>query len=111
MAIKDQSEDDAFAGVYDFFHNNTDNLKVADNDYIASKYDGKWWLRLILDIDRAQFDVLKCNSCTHQVHHILLLSLPWMMCAGFHFTKFFSKLLFRALLLQDLAVFYHMILK
>ena len=45
-----------FAGIHYFSNYGREDLQVAGNNYIACKYDGRWWIGLILKVDTVQLD-------------------------------------------------------
>ena len=48
--------DSNFIGIYSFSHHSREDLQVAGNDYITCKYDEKWGIGLILEVDTMQLD-------------------------------------------------------
>ena len=56
IGYKRISEDSNFTGIYYFSNHGREDLQVAGNDYIACKYDGRWWIGLILEVDTVQLD-------------------------------------------------------
>ena len=51
IGYKQTSEDSSFTGIHYFLNHSREDLQVAGNDYIACKYDGRWWIGLILEVD------------------------------------------------------------
>ena len=81
------SEDSGLTGIQYFSNDDHDNSNVNGNDYILCKYDGKWWLGLVEEINNIE-----------QKAYVKFMHPPGpsnayfgskrLMHVGFHFSKF-----------------------
>ena len=53
IRYKRTSEDSSLTGIYYFSY---DHLNITENEYIAYKYDGRWWLGSVEEINNIQQD-------------------------------------------------------
>ena len=56
IGYKRTSKDSALTGIHYFSNDDHDGLNVNGNDYIACKYDGRWWLGLVEEINNVEQD-------------------------------------------------------
>ena len=95
IGYKQTNEDSDFIGIHYFSNHSREDLQVAGNDYIACKYDRRWWIGLILEVDTVQLDA-QVKFMHPPLHLHSANTFFWhkkMMYVGFHCSKFSATLL------------------